>query len=560
MQASLAATPRPWWEEPDDAPEDENNEDAPLVLVDHGAKGTRISASSPQALAVGLWPDMKLADARAMVPLIHVEQHDKAADGRAQNRLAHWMMRWSPSVSLYGDRGFVLDTTGCDHLFGGEEAMARSIMARLAQLGFTAQVAFADTPGAAIAAAHYGGSALIVLPHGHDVQCLDDLPVEALRLDDDSVLLLKRLGLKRIGDVRPLPRAALERRFRETKATSKKTKDTGKKEAAGHAAQSVQMRLDQLCGTLAEPMQPIATPQPFRMSLQCPDLALDQQAVEEALRRLLNDLCLALEAAQKGGRLFRLTAYRADGGTSSAQVRLSQPVRQPAMIARLFREHLQAIDCGYGIDLFALEAGEVQELDATQLDTTQGSMVSACNGQHNTTSLIAFADTVNNRAGPDRVHRYEMRQSHVPERAQRPVALAQVETQGDAFAAQLPALSSRPLRLLPRPEPADVTAALPDSPPAQFVWRKVLRRVVRARGPERILPEWWKDSFKAKPGASFRDYYDVEDERGLRYWLFRATRDDPVMENSLEEKDETQDDDTSVQTIRRIAWFVHGLF
>lgn len=47
---------------------------------------------------------------------------------------------------------------------------------------------------------------------------------------------------------------------------------------------------------------------------------------------------------------------------------------------------------------------------------------------------------------------------------------------------------------------------------------RVLRQVVRFRGPERILPEWWRD-FDGQERV--RDYYDVEDETGRRYWLFR---------------------------------------
>ena len=43
-----------------------------------------------------------------------------------------------------------------------------------------------------------------------------------------------------------------------------------------------------------------------------------------------------------------------------------------------------------------------------------------------------------------------------------------------------------------------------------------LRKVVRAEGPERIEPEWWID------GARHRDYYAVEDEAGMRYWIFRS--------------------------------------
>ncbi len=76
----------------------------------------------------------------------------------------------------------------------------------------------------------------------------------------------------------------------------------------------------------------------------------------------------------------------------------------------------------------------------------------------------------------------------------------------------------RPIRLFARPQPIDVTAALPDAPPMLFRWRKVLHRIVRAEGPERIEPEWWRNAGEA---AGTRDYYRVESTTGLRFWVFR---------------------------------------
>ncbi len=44
----------------------------------------------------------------------------------------------------------------------------------------------------------------------------------------------------------------------------------------------------------------------------------------------------------------------------------------------------------------------------------------------------------------------------------------------------------------------------------------VTHKVRRADGPERIEREWWMDK------GEHRDYYQVEDEQGRRYWLFRS--------------------------------------
>jgi protein ImuB len=83
-------------------------------------------------------------------------------------------------------------------------------------------------------------------------------------------------------------------------------------------------------------------------------------------------------------------------------------------------------------------------------------------------------------------------------------------------------------------------AEIPEGPPARFTWRRVSRRVIKAEGPERIAPEWWRAltlHTKARP----RDYYRIEDEDGCRYWVFR----EGLYQESAGETP---------------GWFLHGVF
>lgn len=83
------------------------------------------------------------------------------------------------------------------------------------------------------------------------------------------------------------------------------------------------------------------------------------------------------------------------------------------------------------------------------------------------------------------------------------------------------AFRPRPVRLLPRPEPVEAIALLPDYPPARFRWRRLTHTVLRAEGPERIEPEWWLSAPEAAEEPA-RDYFRVEAEDGRRYWIYRA--------------------------------------
>ena len=57
-----------------------------------------------------------------------------------------------------------------------------------------------------------------------------------------------------------------------------------------------------------------------------------------------------------------------------------------------------------------------------------------------------------------------------------------------------------------------------------FLWCKRQHKVIRAEGPERISPEWWKSKklqIEAKPlTQETRDYYRLEDQNGNRYWVY----------------------------------------
>ena len=80
------------------------------------------------------------------------------------------------------------------------------------------------------------------------------------------------------------------------------------------------------------------------------------------------------------------------------------------------------------------------------------------------------------------------------------------------------AVHARPLKLLDRPEAIAVLYALPEGPPRRFRWRGRTHEVLRAEGPERIAPEWWRE----KSTARLRDYYRIEDGEGRSYWIYRS--------------------------------------
>lgn len=514
-----------------------NSATQPFVLVEHGVRGTRITAINRAAQQAGAHVGQMLTDARAACPLILVDQAQPEADDDMLHRLALWAGRYSPITSIDDtaapdtvalDFGLLLDISGCAHLFGGEEKLILDCLQRLAAMGFTAHAALAPTPGAAHALARYGRDGYVIAETMDQARAAAAaLPVEALRLDNDRNTLLRRLGLKTAHSVIRVPRHALERRFR-----------------AKSDARSVQLRIDQFTGAIEEPLNPLRPPAPWRSHMPCPEPALDITGIRFALTELTARLVTRMETAAQGARNWRLTAYHADGGSSAVAIRLSRASRSQSHILRLFEDKLDQIDPGYGIDGFLLEAADCDAVEASQTSLVTGN--DAAN-EVLAAELSGLVDRLSNRFGENNITYAAPVKSHVPERAWRMISAASSSGGGGAAALDVVQwqeveaetvfrTASRPFRLFDAPEAAEVTAQVPDGPPLHFRWRRVPRQIIRARGPERIAPEWWRDGPR---GVAIRDYYEVEDTEGRRYWLFRegfyGGEKNPV-------------------------WFVHGVF
>lgn len=454
-------------------------------------------------------PGMGLADARVLRPDLDLGEADFSADRAALLALARWCNRFSPWTTPDGDDGIALDISGCAHLFGGERALAMAMIERLARRGITGRVAIADHLGAAWAVAHGGPEICAIVPPGAARVALADLPVTALRLDLSAAELLVQLGLRRIGDLYALPRAALVARC---------------------GARMVQ-RLDQALGLMSEPLSPLVPASAYWSHRSFVEPLVRPEDLAAASRVLIADLCRDLAVAGQGARQLILAFYRVDGRVEEERIGTAMPTRDPYHLWRLFEERLPLLDPGLGVEDMALFATRVEPLASSQ-HRFGGTIALAESGAGLAAAeadLAALVDHLSQRLGVAAVARLQSHQSHVPERAVRFLSAFHHA----AVKAPWQPGRLRPIRLLPRPEPIEAIAPVPDDPPLQFRWRRRVHRLRSADGPERLSGEWWRES------APLRDYYRVEDEEGRRFWLYRAGLYRP----------ET-----------RPQWFLHGFF
>ena len=519
-----------------------------------------------------------LSNARSKVEDLQSRDADFAADAAALRKLALWCMRYAPRVAAWdetsGADGLFIDSTGASHLFGGEEALLADLGRRLAAFGLVARLAIADTPGAAWAVARYGRSEHTIVPSGEEADALRSLPLAALRLAEETLPLLRRLGLRRIGDLIGQPRAPLAARFDDALR-----------------------RLDQALGHAPEPLVPVVAPPVYAAQATFVDPISSEEHVLVAARRLLEDLARDLARDAVGARVLRLLLFRVDGEALPLELGLAAPSRDAEHIVRLIALRLDRLAGSLDLETdFGFEAAAMHVLVAEPLDERQVQLGMAEDAAR-PEAFAQLIDRLQQRLGAKAVRSLHPHQSHIPERAVRAriaaaavlpppgggramrprfsAASAKLASNSNSRAKPLDAsgggdrpqsrqtpppdapnelapqvadrsahrrksaaltrgasssplegegkvewgegMSARPLLMLPHPETADVVALIPEGPPRQFRWRGVLHQVAGSQGPERIAPEWWR-----RTNEEPRDYYVVEDTAGRRFWLYRA--------------------------------------
>ena len=513
---------------------DRGHMDAPFAVVKDQNNMQVLASLSVQAEAEGLIPGQPLRDAQAMCPQLITRLSNPLAEANFLAVLRRWASKFSPWVAEEVPNSLVIDLTGCAHLFGGEEALLHQIEDECTDLGLTVQCGVADTVGAAWALARYAGQPAPMTRTGDAIDqeayatraratkrrnwerggaapkvegpthrpnriaapgkthsVLGPLPIAALRISADTATSLGRLGLRTVGDLSGMPRAALARRF----------------------GRDLVRRLDQALGSEPEPVSPARPALHFAVRLTLPEPIGLESDISAGIDRLLPELEKRLVLKGRGARRVRLQLFRSDQTMQSIEVGLARPSASPDRIKPLLVMKLSDVDPGFGIDCLRLEAHVTEPVHAHQ---HRGHMEAAADGRNRQQAGAGMDDLIGRlgaRIGLERITRAHPADSNIPEKTSHRVAAAWSEPARDWPKPPTP----RPLMMC-RPEPvhADDTPALP----AQFRWRRRNFSTVAASGPERISPEWWLDDPDWRSGV--RDYWQVTTDTGERLWLYYA--------------------------------------
>jgi len=453
---------------------------------------------------------MTVTKARMFAPNLLVVDAEPDDDLEGLKRLALWAgRRYSPIVAPDPPDGIWIDITGCAHRFEGETPLLKDILRRVSASGTAIQVAVADTAGCAHATARFvpSGRPTVIEP-GRTRAALSILPVSALRIEPGVADELRRMGFERIEQLIAAPRAPLAKRF----------------------GKQLYKRLDQALGQVPEPIEPIFPSSVPRVRRGLLEPIGTADAFAQVIGDLVSDLVPLLVRAGIGVRRLDLLFERVDGLYQVIRVGTASPTREIPHLAKLLGQKINTIDPGLGVEAMTLVAPLTEPLAPSQ----HAGLVA---GGKRGPDLAALVDALANRFGQSRLYRTEHRASTMPER-EVGYASPLATLNGAGWDEDCP----RPSRMIVPPEPIEVIAALPDHPPAMFVWRGKRNRVAQADGPERLHGEWWRETgHEAAMPHAVRDYFQVETVTGGRYWIFRLGDGERVATGPMK-------------------WFIHGAF
>jgi len=521
----------------DRLPRPGKREALPIATVALNHQTLRVVHPNACAARMHIAAGQTLADAKAIAPDLIVHDDDSKADGRALESLAILAGDLSPIVHIEDARTLLIDITGCDRLFRGEENLLSTAIRAMQTQGFCVRAAIADTPGAAWAMAHAHPDDRAIAPPGKSAVWIMPLPAWSLRIAESTVSALASVGAHTVLTLLHLPRASLAMRFGEALLT----------------------RIDQATGDLPELLTAYRPPRAVlgACDLGEPTLRLDR--LTSAANHALGVFCEKLRQQVRGVCQIFVTFRCAQ--TSTAEGFQSHTVTRRIDLARPTRsaKHLESLLCVL-LERVRLPAPAVsvtiwaREIHA--LNDWQDELF--VTDTHHRRDITAFIDRLAIRLGSTAVVRAELLSDHQPEKAFRYVSLAEPhasdsEPQLAACAASRtsappepgtprglkPAAQGkpmargkhaarhiagaehglmvprRPLRLMARPMEVGVTSLAPQGFPIALRFDGKQHDVVDAAGPERIETGWWRGPHTR------RDYYRLLIHTGRRLWVFR---------------------------------------
>lgn len=473
-----------------------------------------VVACCHKAISHGVRPGMPLVEAQSLVRGLGVVAYEPKADHESLVKWAEACERFSPRVAVeegVEPESLFLDISNLGHLGKSEGQLVGQVSRFFTSRGYLVWSGVGETVGAAWAAAHFGGGKdcekqntkckmQIAKPLDSTFEFANSaLPVQSLRIGDETAATLRELGIETVGQLVALPREELAVRFGE----------------------ELLRRLDQWAGTGREVIEPRRARAALEASYELEEPTGDRGVLVHVLKQLLDELSRQLTVRDQGAVLLACSLYLASVSPLLLRVGLLQPSANARQLLELIELQLEALQLEAEV-----ERVELRVVVAGRLAERQGELF-ANRRPTDLHQLAVLVNRLSSRLGADCVLRAESRASPIPERAVRFMP-AVAKSRGGQRAPRRESRAAIPLLLYSQPRLLDVVCVASGGSP-QVVWFAGRREaIVACVGPERLETLWWRG-----PSVQ-RDYYRVTTEGGMHLWMFRRLQDG--------------------------RWFLHGIF
>lgn len=433
----------------------------------------------------------------------HVFEHNFSADLRVLRQLAVDCHRFSPIVGLEEDdpSSILMDVSGLTHLFGGDDGLRAHIHRHFQSLGYLVSTAIASTIGRAWGLARFADMS--------SDQAFDALPVQALRLQTDTVHTLQQLGITRVAHIRSLPRTGLSSRFGD----------------------EITRRIDQADGVIDEVIEAIHPPPDYELDRFLEYPVTDRNTIQVIVSRLVGQLCAQMLSAGRGGLVWQFGLRGAQAQQVQFTVNLFQPVASPGhlmplvemQMENLFRDR-RATRPRKKEKQFSFQVQEVSVSvrNGVLLAERQRKLFDE-NPRLDKQALAHLVNRLSSRLGAESVVRPVLQSGvQVEDTFWFEPLVGQVRQRGYRTPRHPNAISPLQRPVIMHAQPVEIRAVAVDGTqhrtclvPAVFVCEGKRLVVQRHWGPERIETAWWRGP------TVRREYWRIETESGRWLWVYR---------------------------------------
>ena len=436
-------------------------------LLDPDTKPARLLACTPAARRRGVEPGQtspqalaRCEDLRLLVPRADAEAEAGAGLLAAAFAVSPFVERTAPGVCTLQVNGVAPER---------REPALREALDRLRALGLDATAGAGPTPLLALYAARHAEPLFLI---GDERSFLAPLPLEAAEPPEELRAILAGWGLRTLGDLTALPKAAVAQRL-------------------GPAGLALWERA---AGEATRPLELVTPPPRFSAALACEHELETLEPLLFVLRRFTDRLVLELATAGLAAAGLGLALDLADETTHTRTLRLPEPSTQADVLFRTLHTYLETVRTPAAI------VGVRLDITPTRAAARQhGLFDRALRDPHRFAETLARVAAL---VGADRVGTPALADTHRP----------------DAFTLAPPPAEIPPLvteRFRPPPQglvlrryrpPVRAMVELDDAGTPVQVWTPHFGGEVRAAtGPWQAAGDWWQAD-----QAWEREEWDVE--------------------------------------------------